>query len=330
MSDASTLPHLRDDAVAAVLSMPVAIGLMRTAFLAISRGEATVPTRLSVPMAEHDARALVMPSYLPASGIACVKWVNVNHSNPLQGLPMIHGIIMACDAATGRPLALLDAEMLTAIRTGAASGLATDLLAPPGAAHLAVFGSGAQARTQVEGVCAVRPIRRLTVFGRDRQRACDFAESMAARHALHAGVGDSLELLREADVICTATPSKVPLFPAAALPGCVHINAVGSYRPDLCEIGPDVLVRSRVVVDQRGACFAEAGELVQGLAAGVLDDGSAIAELGELIDAGVPARSARPERPFTLFKSVGNAVQDLVCVAEVLRRYAIASGHSSP
>ncbi len=305
----------RED-VRQALDMKQAIELMRGAFIALSEGRAVAPVRMRLPASEHDGWALFMPSYLPDLAQIGLKVVNVNPTNDARGLPFIHALVMVSDAATGRPLAVMDGEYLTALRTGAGSGLATDLLAHPDAAVAALFGAGVQARTQLEAVCAVRPIRRAYVFNRTRNHAETFAREMSARLNLDVQVAGSPAALQEADVVCTATSSLDPVFAHADLKPGAHINGIGSYRPDMTEIPSETVLAARVVVDHRPACLAEAGDLLKPLADGLITEAHIHAELGEVAAGHKAGRTSDDE--ITFFKSVGNAVQDLASASHIV------------
>ena len=307
---------LSQDDVRHALDMKQAIGLMRGAFIALSEGRATVPIRPTLPVPEHNGRALFMPVYLPDTGQIGLKIVAVHEDNPARGLPAIHALVMVIDATTGRPLAVMDGEYLTALRTGAGAGLATDLLARRDAEVAAIFGAGVQARTQLEAVCAVRPIRRAYVFNRTRQNAQVFAREMSAQLDLNVQVADEPETLRRADVVCTATTSLTPVFAHAHLKPGVHINGVGSYRPDMAEIPPETVRAAKVVVDHRPACLAEAGDLIQPIHQGLITENHVHAELGEIAAGHKAGRTSDDD--VTFFKSVGNAVQDLAAASHIV------------
>jgi ornithine cyclodeaminase/alanine dehydrogenase-like protein (mu-crystallin family) len=221
------------------------------------------------------------------------------------------------DAATGSPLAVMDAATLTAVRTGAASGAATDLLARPDAEAAAVFGAGVQGRTQLEAVCAVRTIRRARVFDVDAAAAGRFADEMAE----HLGIAveaaaTPAEALAGAEVVCTATTASQPVFDDADLAPGVHLNAVGAYQPPAREVPAETVCRARVVVDQRAAALEEAGDLVVPLRDGLITEDHIAAEVGEIL-AGRAAGRESPEQ-VTLFKSVGVAVEDVAAAAAAL------------
>ena len=241
------------------LDMKSAIALMHDAFIALSEGRATVPVRVNIPVSEEGGRALFMPVYAPSYQQFGLKVVSIHPNNHALGLPAIHALVMVSDATTGRPLAVMDGEYITALRTGAGAGLATDLLARPDATVAALFGAGVQARTQLEAVCAVRPIRQAYVFNRTRAHADAFAQEMSLRLGIDVEVAEDPALLRRADVVCTATTALGPVFAHANLKPGVHINGIGSYRPDMAEIPPETVLAAKVVVDHRPACLAEAG-----------------------------------------------------------------------
>jgi len=228
---------------------------------------------------------------------------------------MIHGLVLLFDSITGEPRCLIDGEYLTALRTGAASGLATDLLADHAAKHLIVFGTGTQAASQVEAVAAVRPIEAVTVISRNPQQAGAFCDNLRNFGEFNITCTSDAASISTADVICTATPSKEPLFVGRDLPERCHINAIGSYRSDMCEIEPSLLSTMSVLVDEREASIKESGEINRAIQNNVILD-SDIKELGHLL----LTDEATSLKKRTLFKSVGNAVQDVVVADSVFNQ----------
>ncbi len=295
--------------------MKDAIGLMRESFVALSHGEVHAPVRMNLPIPEHRARALFMPVYSPLHGQIAQKVVTVHPQNRQYGLPFIHALVLLIDAVTGRPLAVMDGEYITALRTGAGSGLATDLLARPDAATVAIFGAGVQARTQLEAVCTVRPVRRVLVYGRNADNAARFAAEASETHQVDVVVARSSAQLQEADIICTATTSPIPVFDDDHVTAGCHINGIGSYRPDMTEIPAATVSRAAVFVDQRAAALEEAGDLIIPMKSGHIDDGHILAEIGAVAAGTVTGRTSYEE--VTFFKSVGNAVQDLAVASHM-------------
>jgi len=316
-----TLRFLSARDVAQALPMREAVEAMKDAFRQLSAGEAIVPPRTHIEAQEPQGDTLFMPSYLPAARRIGLKVVTLFGGNAALGLPRIQGLMLVFDAATGSPLAVMDGASLTAIRTGAASGAATDILARPDAAVAAIFGAGPQAQTQLEAMVAVRAVRRAAVFDCSTDRAAAFAREMASRLGIPVEAAASASAaLAGADVVCTATTSSVPVFADADLAPGVHINAVGSYKPTVREIPGETVRRALVVVDHRPAAMAEAGDLLIPMEEGLLARGAAFAELGEIISGRKTGRESAEQ--VTLFKSVGVAVQDLLAADRVLANAA--------
>lgn len=294
------------------LPMSGAIEAMRTAFIQLSSGEATVPDRIAV---STDAGvSLFMPGYLPREGHLAAKVVSVYGENRTRGLPVIQGVVLVLDSQTGLPLALMDGAYLTALRTGAAGGLATELLAVEDASVLTIFGAGPQARTQIEAVRAVRPIREVRLLSRPTEGARILADELE-------GVDvevfeDPEKAVAGAEVIVTATDSQKPVFPGGVIREGVHVNAIGAFTPEMAEVDEDLVVRAKVVVDLRATVMAEAGDLVQAMKDGAFSLEDIHAELGEVVSGDRPGRVSSTE--ITLFKSVGNAVQDVAAACRVL------------
>lgn len=293
------------------LPMAEVITAMKEAFAQLSTGQAVTPLRARLDVAPHEGVTLAMPAYLSGSEALAVKVVSVFPQNAARGEPTIYGLVMVLEAESGRPLAILEGGMLTAIRTGAGSGAATDLLARPDAAVVAILGSGVQARTQLEAVCTVRDIQEVRVYSPNQAHAIRFAREMK-------GVGPIPNLIRimnspatavrGADIICAATTASSPVFAAADLKPGVHINGVGSFTPAMQEIDANTVRRALVVVDSVEAALEEAGDLLIPIEQGIITQQHIYAELGEIAAGRKPGRT-KPEQ-ITFFKSVGVAVQD--------------------
>lgn len=285
--------------------MKEAIRAMKTAFAQLSSGEAVVPPRLSLDIPDKNATSIVMPAYATGSPYYTVKIVSVNYSNPDKGLPLIHGVVQVFDAENGKHIANLDGASITAIRTGAASGLATDLLAKENANVCAVFGTGVQAASHIEAVLAVRPIEKIIVFSRSKPSAEKFCSTLANQVQCEIGKKESL---LEADIVCTTTPASSPLFETDKIkPGC-HLNVVGSAQPSFREVPTALVARSKIIVDKREACEQEAGDLIIPVQEGSWSFEQVHGELGQVVSGDIIARES--ENEITLFKSVGNAIQD--------------------
>ncbi len=308
---------LSSDDVRQALPMRRAIEAMKRAFAQLSTDQADVPLRVALEVPQHNGVTLFMPAYLSADDQMAVKIVSVFNDNPAQRLPLIHALVVVVDATTGRPAAVMDGTYLTALRTGAASGAATDLLARQDARTVAVFGAGTQGRTQLEAVCAVRPIQEAWVYDVSPEQAAAYAGEMSQRLSLTVRVAETpAEAVRQADVICTATTSSNPVFEDSDVRPGTHINAVGAYTPQMQEIPAETVLRAKVVIDHREASLAEAGDLLIPLQQGLMTEAHIHAELGEIIAGLGPGRASSDE--ITLFKSVGVAVQDVAAASAVL------------
>jgi ornithine cyclodeaminase/alanine dehydrogenase-like protein (mu-crystallin family) len=300
----------REDVQQAV-SMARAIEAVKGAFAQLSAGRANVPLRTQLFVPKHQGVTIMMPAYLEENDSLAVKIVSVFPNNPALGLPTTQALVLVVDAATGLPTAAMDGTFLTALRTGAASGAATDLLARQDARTVAILGAGAQGRTQLLGVCEARPVERVRVFDQVRARSEQYATEMqrvGGRIPVDITVADTArEAVADADVICTATTSTTALFRDADLKPGVHINAIGAYTPQMQEIDEATVARARIVVDSCPACLAEAGDVIIPLRKGLILE-SSLSELGEIVLGRKPGR--QDEREVTFFKTVGVAVQD--------------------
>lgn len=297
------------------LSMPRAIELMADAFRALSEGSVQAPVRTNV--SNGIGTMLYKPALMPSANLFGLKAVSVFPENKKHGLPVTTGLMLVNDAKTGLPLALMDAEYLTALRTGAASGLATKLLASPNTETAALFGTGGQAACQLQALRLVLSLKTIHVFSRDPAKA----EQFCATHSSSAKdcrlvPGTDLAVLSECGVITTATTGKSPVFHDDQIAAGTHINGIGSFTPDSAEVPAETVFRASVFVDQRDAAMTEAGDLVQPIRNGLLPPAFSPAELGEVLLGKRPGRTNPNE--ITFFKSVGNAAQDIVCAAEIL------------
>jgi ornithine cyclodeaminase len=289
--------------------MSAAIDALEVAFGADALPEAPLRTRVQLPGGE----LLMMPA-TGGQGTG-VKLVTVTPGNPARGLPFIHAVYVLFAAGTFEPVAVLDGEALTALRTAAVSGLATRHLANPDAARLVIFGAGVQAASHLEAMRAVRPIERVRIVSRTRTRAEDLAGRARA-----AGVDAEVagpESVTDADLVCTCTTSSEPVFDGDRLADGVHVNAVGSYQPTARELDDRTMARARVVVETRDAALAEAGDVLLPLASGAIGPEHVVADLAEVVR-GVPVR--RSPDDVTVFKSVGVAFEDLVVARAAMDR----------
>lgn len=305
------------------VTMSQAIDAVKQAFISFAQKEAVLPLRTQVPVKEQGGVTLFMPAYLPQIESLGVKIVSVFPENVKKNRPTIHAIVMICEADTGQPTAIVDGTYLTALRTGAASGIATDLLARKEAKTAAIIGSGIQGRTQLEAISCVRDIQKVLVYDKNPKIAESFSEEMQNRGKPIpkdiSAVDSPGKAVSEADVICVATTSSVPVFEDTHLKSGVHINGIGSYTPQMQEIPEKTILRAKVVVDSVSASLEEAGDLIIPLRKGLMNESHILGELGQVASGGLTVRES--DEDITFFKSVGLAIQD-VAVAELALRNA--------
>jgi ornithine cyclodeaminase/alanine dehydrogenase-like protein (mu-crystallin family) len=308
----STLRVLTASDIDRAIDMRGAIDVMSSAFAQLAGGRANVPQRLGLKT--DSGLVLAMPGSLPDERALAIKVVTVFPDNSRHGLPSIYGLVVVLDASTGAPVALLEGAHLTALRTGATSGLATKFMARANASVVALFGAGAQARTQLAGVRAVRDIREVRIVSRRAESADRLANELAGVEARV--LGNASDAIRGADIIITATTSSTPLFLGRELGAGAHVNAIGAYASTMREVDSTAVQRARVVVDTREGALAEAGDLIIPMRERVIGADHIVAELAELVAGTTRGRTSNDE--ITLLKSVGHAAEDVALARRVL------------
>lgn len=308
---------LSADDVYKALSMAQAIEVMRSAFGQLSANQANVPLRSR--MQTDKGLMLLMPAFLRQSRELALKQVSIWGDNPQQGLPAVIALVTVINPDTGQPCAIINGEALTALRTGAGGGLAADLLARPDAQTVTVFGSGVQARAQLDAVREVRQIKTVRIFGRTPSSVEKFAKEISNKPNAPQVIiaGSRKEAVVGADIIITATTSEKPVFDGRDVSPGTHITGVGSYAPHMQEVDEVTVQYSKIVVDSVQACLAEAGDLIIPLQKNVISKLDIHGELGAIVNGDLPGRESTDE--ITFFKSVGVAVQDAAAAAAILR-----------
>jgi ornithine cyclodeaminase len=302
--------------IAALLPMEACIELMGRTMAAVSEGRARFPPRAVIPAAPGGFMAW-MPGALDEPACFGVKLLSLFPGNPAAGLSSHLGLVVLFEPEHGRPVALLDAAELTAIRTAAVSGLATRLLARPDAGDLAILGAGEQAASHLAAMLAVRPLRRVRVWSRTEASARAFAQAQGARHGLDIEVaGSAREAVEAADLVCTVTAAREPVLAGAWIATGAHLNVVGASRPDATEIDTEAVVRARYFVDCRASTELEAGDWLRAREEGAVGPDHIAAEIGEVASGARPGRTSDSE--ITLFRSLGVAAEDLAAAAYVL------------
>ncbi|MGE5177876.1 MAG: ornithine cyclodeaminase family protein [Bacteroidota bacterium] len=307
-----------------LLPMETCVPLMRDALTALSRGDVVLPLRSLVRLPDGSGILGLMPGYLgePRSfGLKVVTVMPGNHGTPYDSH---QGVVMLFGTEHGEPLAILDATAITAIRTAAASAAATDVLARGDAGDLALIGSGAQARTHLAAMRAVRPLRRVRVWSRNRANAERFARDVEAAGGTAVEVAATgEEAVRGADLVCTTTASREPVLRGAWLSNGAHVNAVGACFPSARELDTEAVRRSRFYTDCRESCEKEAGDFLIPRGEGAIDGAHLRGELGEVLLGKVEGRTSRDD--VTVYESLGVAMEDLAA-AHAIHRRAIETG----
>lgn len=255
-----------------------------------------------------DGTLLLMPAWQSGRHIG-VKIVTVFPENSDRGLPSVMGAYLLLDGKTGSPSALIDGPTLTLKRTAAASALASQYLSRPGCERLLMVGTGALAPYLVMAHAAVRPIRKVSIWGRTPDKAVKLAERLHRPDFPVAATEDLEAAACRADIISCATLSQDPLILGAWLQPGQHLDLVGGFRPDMREADDEAIRRARVFVDTREGAMQEAGDIVQPIESGVLDPDEVAGDLFELTRGERAGR--RSDDQITLFKSVGTALEDL-------------------
>lgn len=313
-----------------LLDMKEAVDLIETAFAELVNQTVAMPQRLAMTDAEHTGWTAFMPAHLKGIGALGVKAVTVFRNNPSRyHLPSTLATIVLLDQETGKALSIMDGGYITAMRTGAVSGVATRALARANATVAGVLGMGIQARTQLWGICTVRPINKALCFSTDppqQQRA--FVEDMTRQLGVEVeAVGSARQVIEQADVLALATTSAEPIVNGDWLKAGAHINSIGSHTPGARELDTRSVLRSKVVCDLTSACMAEAGDLLIPIQEGVFSRERIYGDLGEVITGRKKGREGDWE--ITLFKSVGLSIQD-IATAHFVYRKALERGEGVP
>jgi ornithine cyclodeaminase/alanine dehydrogenase-like protein (mu-crystallin family) len=305
--------------VTELLTMGEAIATMRDALLMLQRGDVVMPLRTVMSLPGGERGLLLMPSYAGEIEALGAKVATGFPANLGTGYDTHQGVVLVFDSERGMLQAIVDATSITAIRTAAVSGVATDLLARPDAGDLALIGAGTQAFTHLQAMRAVRELRRVRVFAVPRESAEEFAAREAKLHGLEVEVVESaLEAVAGADLICTVTTASEPVLRGEWVSPGAHVNAVGAYSPTTRELDSALVAQSRLFADRAEALRSEAGEFIIPRDEGLIGDDHIAGEIGEVLAGAAPGRTSPQE--ITLFKSLGIAVEDLAAARRVYDR----------
>jgi alanine dehydrogenase len=317
-----TLILNRNDVIS-VLQMQDCMDVVEKAFAEFANGTAVLPLRTGIK--PPDGVSLYMPAYLKEMGALACKVVTVYKDNPTKhNMPTTIGKVLLQDINTGDVVCIMDGGYLTAVRTGAVSGVATKHLAREDKNQVAgIFGAGVQAKMQLWAVATARDIGKAIVYDISDEAMSKFISEMSAKLNIGIVKAKSSEEILQADIICTASSSATPLFDGKLVKDGTHINGIGSHSPNARELDTEIIKRSLFVGDSREACFSEAGDIIIPVSEGAIKESHFYAELGEIITGKKKGRTNNAM--ITLFKSNGLAIQD-VAAAKVVYERAVAKG----
>ena len=308
-----------DGDVEKLLTMEETIDAVEQAFKEYAKGDAVMPPRSTIMVPKYNGSISFMPSYLTGLDAQATKIISIYPNNRARGLPTTVAWLVVNDPKTGMVKAFMDATYLTAMRTGAITGVAARYLAPDDASTVAIFGAGVQGRTQTWAACTVRDIEKVYVFDVYPEARLRFAEEMTKKlgvEVVPASSGE--EACRDADIVLTATTSSVPVISRKWLKGRVHVSAIGAFYPDWRELDTATVAESKLVIDDREGTMLEAGDILIPIKEGVIMEDHIYAELKELVSG--QKRGRTPKDGITVFKSVGIAIQDSSVANLVLRK----------
>ncbi|AAV97046.1 ornithine cyclodeaminase family protein [Ruegeria pomeroyi] len=300
------------------LPMRDAIEVVEKTMIQVSQGKANLPLRTVMDI-NGTNRLGVMPGALSDPTLYGIKVLSLFPGNPAKGLSSHTGTVLLFDAETGQPRAALDADAITAIRTAAATAVATRALARSDAQVLALIGTGEQAESHIEALTLVREIAEIRVAGRNPERAAAFVRRMADHYPgiTFTAATDVEQAVSGADIVCTLTSSPSVVLHGDWIGPGTHVNAVGASIPSMQEIDETLLLKSELFVDYRPSAFAQAREIISALETGAMSEAHVRGEIGEVLSGKIPGRSGTDA--ITLYRSLGIAAQDLACADHVCR-----------
>jgi ornithine cyclodeaminase/alanine dehydrogenase-like protein (mu-crystallin family) len=291
------------------LTYELCIPIVWQAMIALSRGETKQLLRSIIPLSEGRFFG-IMPGAMGAHALFGAKLISVFHENFVKGIQSHQGLVILFDPETGAPVCVVHAGEVTAIRTAAASAVATDALARKDSRRLALLGYGEQALTHARAIGKVRNLESITVWGRSPERARSFAERTQNELGIPVRPASTAELaVAHADIVCTLTAASEPILHGAWLRPGTHVNVVGSSYAVPVEVDNDLVVRSRFIADSREGVLAQGAEFLRAKAAGLISDDHIVAEIGQVLTGEIPGRRSPEE--ITVYKSLGHIVQDL-------------------
>ena len=311
--------YVNRETIASLLPMSECIEVMEETFCSLANGECIQPLRSLMWLPDKIGLLGMMPGYAKSLGVMGMKAISVFHRNAEAGLPSHQGLVILFDANNGQPLMIFDALEITAIRTAAASAVATRLLSRENSKTLTIIGSGEQAMRHIESILLVRKIEKVNVWSRNQKHAEEFVSNMSDQYEIPIVVEKELEqAVKNADIICTVTSSTQPLVDGDWISNGTHINAVGSSTPSTRELDTVAVTRSKLYADCYESIFREAGDFLIPKKEGVITDNHVKGEIGEVLIGRKKGRENDQE--ITIFKSLGIAVEDIFSAWHIYKK----------
>ena len=299
-----------------LLPMGECIEVMDRAMRAFSAGAVNTPSRIIAALGNDSGYFILMPGEMEQPPVYGAKIVGLHPGNPTAGRPTVQGFVALFDRATGAPVALVEGAAITAVRTAAASALATRELARKKASSHGISGAGVQAASHLDSVCSARDIKKVLVWARDREKARQFAQKHAQRTGVMVSAVDDPAEAAACDIISLVTNSSEPVLRGEWLRSGAHLNLVGAHEPHHREVDSNTVARSGIYVDSRQGALSEAGDILVPISEGKITERDIIGEIGDVLLGAAPGRI--DEQQITLYKSLGIVAQDLFAAAHVL------------
>lgn len=310
-----TLTVINAEQLRTLLPMGECIDVMEPAMIAASLGSISMPPRSMAPIINDHGLQALMPGSSAELGKFGSKILSIVPANAGKGLPVIQGFVALFDFETGEPLAIIEGAEITAIRTAAASGLATRLLAREDARSCGIFGTGVQALSHIDAICAVRPIEEIIIWGRNADKARELAKSQASRSGLKVIATEDAALAGACDVLCTVTASEEPVLRGEWVQAGAHLNLVGAHSLQSREVDSTLVKKSRIYTDLMESLRQEGGDIMIPLAEGAIAEDQIMGEIGNLCAGKIEGRT--DDKQITLYKSHGINAQDMYAAAHV-------------
>jgi ornithine cyclodeaminase len=311
--------YIGKEKIASLLPMRECIAVMEEMFRSMAKGGITQPLRSLMWLPDRKGLLGMMPGFAPGLGVMGIKVISVFHANKNAGYPSHQGVIILFDTEYGEPLMIFDAFEITAIRTAAASAVATQLLSRKNSELLAVIGSGEQAERHIEAMQLVRNIKQITICSRNEDHAKELSEKLSGKNNISIHVSKTArEAVGEADIICTVTSSSQPVINNEWINDGTHINAVGTATANARELDSATIVRAKLFTDCYESIFNEPGEFLIPKNEGFITNDHVKAEIGELLEGTKKGREH--ENDVTVFKSLGMAAEDIFSAWHIYKK----------